>query len=648
MVLMPYNDGDQLLITCFSQTYSAVIPLIPIMDMLITANFVDCTDGNGNNYGSITINGSGRGGRPERNTQVWMARNLDVGTRIDGSQAQTNNGILEKYCFANDTNNCNIYGGLYLWDEAMQYVSSEEAQGICPQGWHIPTDQEWCTYQTLIDPTTDCSTNWPGYDAGRKMKSTTGWEVGNGTNSSGFTALPGALRDPNGVFLNYIGCATWWWSSTQYSATDAYARQIYCTRDEVSREADDKENAFSVRCISDFSLPNMTTSVITNITETGATGGGNIVSDGGTLVMDRGICWSTSPNPTLSDSHTSDGSGIGIFVSILNGLTLNTLYYTRAYAINDVGTGYGNEVTFVTTSTTSSLPTVVTSSLSNITQTSATSGGDVLSDGGATVTARGVCWAPSQLPTIEDSFTVDGSGTGAFVSNLAGLDSNATYYVRAYATSSVGTAYGNEVVFSTLPSIYPCGGITSVTYEGETYHAVEIGFQCWFNENLNVGTRINGSLGQKNNGIIEKYCYNDNDFNCNSSGGLYQWPEAMQYITTEGAQGICPSGWHVAKESDWALLAVYLGGFQIAGEKMKSADAGWQPGCFGTNSSGFTAVPGGLHNEDGYCCLDAVYYWTSTQFATGLAKAHDIFCSDALWPDTNYTTWAYSVRCIKD
>ncbi len=120
-------------------------------------------------------------------------------------------------------------------------------------------------------------------------------------------------------------------------------------------------------------------------------------------------------------------------------------YYLRAFATNSVGTAYGNQVSFTTLQIT--LPTVTTSPVTNITATTATSGGNVTDDGGATVTARGVCWSTSQNPTISDFHTIDGSGTGIFVSQMTGLLLVTNYYVRAYATNSVGTAYGDQLSF---------------------------------------------------------------------------------------------------------------------------------------------------------------------------------------------------------
>ena len=201
------------------------------------------------------------------------------------------------------------------------------------------------------------------------------------------------------------------------------------------------------------SIPTVTTTAASSITNTTATSGGNITDDGGAAITVRGICWSTSPNPGLSGNHTTDGTGSGAFASNLTGLTAMTVYYVRAYATNSVGTAYGNEISFTTTNTSTALPTVTTTALSAITMTTATSGGNVVADGGATVTARGVCWSTSINPVVTGNHSTDGNGTGSFTSSITGLNSNTVYNVRAYATNSLGTAYGNQISFTTDDSI---------------------------------------------------------------------------------------------------------------------------------------------------------------------------------------------------
>jgi hypothetical protein len=207
-------------------------------------------------------------------------------------------------------------------------------------------------------------------------------------------------------------------------------------------------------------VPTVTTASVTNITQTSATSGGNVTSDGGCAVTARGVCWNTTHNPLITSNHTTDGTGTGSFVSNITGLTGGTLYYVRAYATNSVGTSYGNEVSF----TTLTLPTLTTSTVTNITQNTATSGGNITSDGGSTVTARGICWNTTHNPLITSNHTTDGTGTGSFVSNITGLTGGSLYYVRAYATNSNGTAYGNEVSFTTLTlSIITTNTVTNIT-----------------------------------------------------------------------------------------------------------------------------------------------------------------------------------------
>jgi hypothetical protein len=197
---------------------------------------------------------------------------------------------------------------------------------------------------------------------------------------------------------------------------------------------------------SQVAVPVLTTTAITSITQTSAISGGNITADNGGSVTARGVCWGTTQNPTTSDSKTSDASGTGSFTSNITLLTGNTTYYVRAYAINSAGTSYGNQVSFITSPV---VPTLTTVAASSITATSGNSGGNVTSDGGAAVTARGICYAITTSPTVANTTVVATGTTGAFTCSITGLIANTTYYVRAYATNIAGTAYGNEITFKT-------------------------------------------------------------------------------------------------------------------------------------------------------------------------------------------------------
>lgn len=208
-----------------------------------------------------------------------------------------------------------------------------------------------------------------------------------------------------------------------------------------------QNNFFWSHTVPPAELPTILTTAVTSITETTAISGGNVTYDGGATITNRGICWNTAGTPITSDSHVHHAAGTGAYIDSLASLTGSTLYYVRAFAINSVGTAYGNQEEF-TTASSGTLPTVTTNDITDIGTTTATGGGNVTSDGGYTVTDRGICWKTGGVPRITDSHTHNSSGTGAFTSSLTGLTSCIIYYVRAYATSSKGTAYGTVKTFS--------------------------------------------------------------------------------------------------------------------------------------------------------------------------------------------------------
>jgi uncharacterized protein (TIGR02145 family) len=231
---MPYTNGDQLLFKGISGIYSTIVTDVPASSKTITFNFVACTDNEGNNYAIVEIG-----------VQVWMAENLDVGTRINGLVDQTNNSIIEKYCYDDNDANCAVYGGLYQWDEMMQYITTEGVQGICPTGWHLPTDGEWTTLTTYLGGESI---------AGGKLKETgtMHWLSPNtgANNSSGFSAFPGGLWSNNVDFYNLTRNA-YFWSSSVYSSSGAWDRDLGYSYENVYRYGSSKGYGFSARCIQD-------------------------------------------------------------------------------------------------------------------------------------------------------------------------------------------------------------------------------------------------------------------------------------------------------------------------------------------------------------------------------------------------------------
>jgi hypothetical protein len=195
------------------------------------------------------------------------------------------------------------------------------------------------------------------------------------------------------------------------------------------------------------SVPVLTTTAVSNITSTTVQSGGTITFDGGAAITARGVCYSYLPVPTLIDNKTSDGSGTGTFVSTTSNMVVNHAYYMRAYATNSAGTGYGNEINFVT----SGVPSLTTQAVVESNH-KWISGGSNVNSSAASVIAKGVCWSTSQNPTIADSKTLDGTGANGYTSTVT-FSINTVYYVRAYATNSFGTGYGNQVTFTTGISI---------------------------------------------------------------------------------------------------------------------------------------------------------------------------------------------------
>lgn len=216
----------------------------------------------------------------------------------------------------------------------------------------------------------------------------------------------------------------------------------------------------------DNELPILTTSEVKNITATTATCGGFISNSGSSDVIQRGVCWSIAPNPKISDNKTIDAAGTGEFISTLTGLAANTTYYIRAYATTKNGTTYGIQMSFITLSGIIGLS---TSPATDITATSATFGGNIDIDGGAAITERGICWSINPNPTINIvTKTINGSGLGTFTANLSELQPATRYYVRSYATNSVGTIYGNEVTFATMNGIISLSTSTISSFTSTT------------------------------------------------------------------------------------------------------------------------------------------------------------------------------------
>lgn len=199
-------------------------------------------------------------------SQCWLKENLNVGTMLEICADQTDNGYLEKYCYSDNEDSCTKYGGLYQWDEMMQYTTQQGARGICPPGWHVPSRDEWNVLIGTVDTHYEIDVAIKdiegvfGFDGGTNLKSDFGWEPysfghfsGNGTDYFGFTGLPGGYRD-------FFGCGNYgnvnrrgyWWSSTEITNEGlTRANELINDYTSVARQDEVRRNGYSVRCLKD-------------------------------------------------------------------------------------------------------------------------------------------------------------------------------------------------------------------------------------------------------------------------------------------------------------------------------------------------------------------------------------------------------------
>jgi streptogramin lyase len=366
-------------------------------------------------------------------------------------------------------------GNVYTANSGNNTVSKITAAGVVTQEW-APLAFDARPYAIAIDASGNVYTANSGNNTVSKIiplggqvptlttttvnsiTNTTAFSGGSGINANGLTVTSkGICWDtlPNPTIAkshtsNGTGTANFTASLTNLIASKTYYVRAYATDSAGTGYG----NQVTFTTLSN--LPTLTTKAITSISYTTASSGGSSINGKGYTITVKGVCWDTLPNPTITKSHTSNGTGTANFTASLTNLIPGKTYYVRAYATNNVGTGYGNQVTFTTIS---NIPTLTTTAITSINYnyTTASSGGSSINGKGYTITVKGICWDTLPNPTIIKSHTSNGTGTGNFTASLINLKPGKTYYVRAYATTSKGTGYGNELSF-TIPKL----AITSI------------------------------------------------------------------------------------------------------------------------------------------------------------------------------------------
>ena len=586
--------------------------------------------------------------------QCWFKENLNATKYSNGDlipnvtdNTTWSNLTTGAYCYYNNDSAtyANTYGRLFNW------YAVNDSRKLCPKGWHVSTNAEWTTLITFL--------GGEGI-AGGKMKETdtTHWLFPNtgATNSSGFTALPGGGRyDDFGAIFGDLYVAGSWWSDTEAERDTAYALNynIYFNDPGAILSDSFKINGSSVRCVKDcpaINSPGLGTNTPSQ---------NQIIWKWQAVTGATGYKWSTTNNYfTATDIGTSTSY-------TQTGLTCNTSYTLYVWAYNSCS-NFSSATTLTQSTSACPCPAINAPGLG----TNTPSQNQIIWKWQAVTGATGYKWSTTNNYSTA---TDNGISTSYTQTGLTCNTSN-TLYVWAYNSCSNFSSATALLQNTSTCSIANCGIITD-SRDGKTYKTVIIGTQCWMAQNLNVGTRINGVNNQTNNGIIEKYCYNDDENNCNIYGGLYQWDEMMQYVITESTRGICPTGFHVPSHNEWTTLeravcssstctndfpynntttSLWLGTDE--GGKLKEAGTiHWvSPNTGANNSSGFSALPGGdRHYNDGKFGSQGIsaHFWCSTEYDLINSLSWRRYLSnsyESIYRCYSQNSFGFSVRCVKD
>ena len=540
------------------------------------------SDYDGNYYSTIQIG-----------DQCWMRENLRTTHYANGmeiTRSLTNSNAVPYYYHDNWTDETIAELGLfYNWNAVMHGAESNNEipsgiQGICPNGWHLPSYNEWRVMFNYVNDIPRYRCNDGNMQIAKALATKTRWNgyytyecyVGNymdKNNLTRFSAPPAGEYTSN--HSQYYGEHAIFWTTTAYNNDNAYCGVVRkAGYAELSYAT--KQNGYSVRCVRDEAqeasnlqtIPTVTTNNVTNVTASTASCGGEVVNDGGSDVTARGVCWSTSPNPTVNNSHTSDGTGVGVFTSAMTGLT-------------------------------------------------------------------------------------------------PGL----TYYVRAYATNSWGTAYGESKIFTLQNQTCP-GAETVTDVDYNVYNTVLIGSQCWMKENLRTTHYADGTE--------LSYLYPNNTPATQTTYGLlYDWNTVMHGANSSATnpsyvQGVCPNGWHLPSLSEWEQLKTYVSSQSIYRcndnsdyiAKSLAAKTEWanynnwnNTCCVGweinsNNTTGFSAMPAGYVETNGVTytnfgvCTD---WWSSTiNWGDYVFQGYIYYNSTVLTLGDCHRNHHLSVRCLKN
>ena len=626
-------------------------------------------------YGSFKDKRDGQSYKTVRiGNQVWMAQNLNYKTATS-------------FCYNQDDSYCTKYGRLYLWAEVVGKKDSEcgfgkecgitdHVQGICPEGWLMPTKQDW---ETLIKYVGGNS------NGGKRLKAKAGWDTDrNGSDEYGFSVLPGGYRNKVEDYV-YEGHNAYIWSSTENKSS--YAHYVDFGDEGVFVPNNQKYYAMSVRCFYED------TSKVSSSSKESSSSSGTSLSSSSVFSIGEYL------NPDLSYGEYTDTRDNQVYKTIkigdqvwlaqnLNYAAENSFCYKN---MNSKCERYGRIYTWESAQSVCPekwrLPGaddyrdlyeyVGASSIAGRYLRSAALWGDggtndagfsaipagILNDQG-TFVEDGASYFWTTTESNNDTAWLMGFFDGQDEGYLYLLPKKEGFSVRCIegalpsvqsssseGNSSAASSSSSSSSFSIveyLNSNISYGEITDER-DGQVYKTVKIGDQVWMAQNLNFE-------------MEKSYCYGDKPENCTKLGRLYTWGAAMDSVgkyddgskgcgfgTTcapryyTGVRGVCPDGWHLPTKAEWDVLLDAVGGTDVAGKKLKSAKKG------GSNDYGFSAVPSGRWCKKGTCDDDyAIWYWTSVEKdAYGIYPIHSY--DDHMGTDVSLQKdYAVAVRCLQD
>lgn len=389
--------------------------------------------------------------------------------------------------------------------------------------------------------------------------------------------------------------------------------------------------------------PLITTYRVGMISDRSAQCGGVIYSEGDSKIIEKGLCWSSAtPEPTIDQNKVICGEGAEGFSGEITGLQKNRSYFVRAYAINSTGITYGSSVLFNTLNY-DPYPTVNSFTVTGVSVTSVTCVGLVQPQaGGVQITETGFCVSKNPDPTVLDNKFNSAVLSGSFSCNLLSLENNTTYYARAYATTSLGSVYGANLVFKTRYGIV-------VDIDGNSYYTIKVGNQEWMEKNLIV-TRYNDGTAIDNIGDDVAWMATPYGAWCEyynlpvygqTYGKLYNWH------SVNDARRLPPAGWHIPSQAEVTELLNNCGGVPVGGAALcVEGNNYWAQGG-GTNSVGFSALPGGVRGTGFYYLGTVFTMWTTTPSSAVNAIMYTYGSSSAPFPEID-KHFGCSVRCVKD